>query len=122
MYTKNCPICGAEFETINSRYIYCSDACRKEADKRRCSKRNYNYHLTHKYERHLYYKQHYEPVEKYCEGCGKRLDDGRQSWCLDCLLDDYINNKSKVAYQRLSCRGYDKISILQEISLRRTKA
>lgn len=120
MYTKTCPICGAEFEAANSRYKYCSDACRKEVENRRQTKRNNaEYYAAHKHKRKLYYKQHYKPVEKNCQGCGKRLEDGRQSWCLDCLLDDYVNNKSRAAFQRLSCRGYDKAMIMEEINLRR---
>lgn len=122
MYTKICPVCGMTFEAANSRYKYCSDECRK--------KRKYNANKAHLkeyyktsrgiYARKTYYKKHHKPVEKYCADCGKKLDDGRQTWCLDCLLKDYAENNSHIAYQRLANRGYDRELIMEEINSRRT--
>lgn len=120
MYTKICPICNCEFETPNNHYRYCSAECRKEHtrqyDKERAKIYYHSSRGTHN--RKIYYKEHRKLVEKYCPDCGKRLEDGRQTWCLDCLLKDYATTESPVAYKRLVCRGYDRELITEEINSR----
>lgn len=120
MIDKICPICSRKFQTINPRYKYCSDECRGKAEvlRKRKSALNYYRSTTGKIKRKQYYIQHHQPVIKHCKSCGKSLDDARQTWCIECLLVDYIYNKSAIAYQRLSCRGYDKAMILEEAKTR----
>ena len=123
MYIKICPICGTEFETINSRYKYCSDKCRKVVmDKLNKEHAKIYYNSDNGLrKRRAYYKAHYQPVKKYCLECGKQLEDGRQTWCLDCLLKDYAETASPLAYKRLLCRGYDKELIMEEINSKRLR-
>lgn len=116
MYKKICPICNRNFEVANSRYKYCSDECRKQ--QKRQNDRVHAKLYYHSSRGMHNYKAYYKPVEKYCPDCGKRLDDGRQTWCVDCLLKDYAETKSRIAYKRLSCRGYDRELITEEINSR----
>lgn len=120
MYDKICPICSRKFQAVNPLYKYCSDKCRKKVEVliKRKSALNYYRSTTGKIKRKQYYIQHHQPVIKYCKSCGKLLEDARQTWCIECLLSDYIYNKSAIAYQRLSCRGYDKAMILDEAETR----
>lgn len=119
MYTKICPVCNSKFEAANPRYKYCSVDCRKAVEKEYQREKNRIYYnstigkAVHK----RYYKLHYKPVDKCCQGCGTKLEDGRQSWCLDCLLQDYIKGSVK-AIHRLNSRGFDKAMILEEIDFR----
>ena len=59
--------------------------------------------------------------------CGAELPHGRQQYCLNCLLKDFIKAKEEgkkahnhlfTAYARLSSRGYDKEAITTEIEER----
>lgn len=120
MYDKICPICSRKFQTVNPRYKYCSEKCREKAEvlRKRKSASTYYHTTTGKIKRKQYYIRHHQPVIKCCKSCGKLLDDARQTWCMECLLVDYIYNKSAIAYQRLSCRGYDKAMILEEAKIR----
>ena len=62
-------------------------------------------------------KQRLKKVVYKCAVCGEELQDGRQAYCLDCLLLGYKNAKKgekRLAYKRLANRGYDKETILYE--------
>ena len=61
---------------------------------------------------------------KTCKVCGVELPHGRQQYCLNCLLKDYIKAKEEgkkahnhlvTAYARLRSRGLDKELIELEI-------
>lgn len=92
---KICNICGKPYQSDSVSSKYCSHNCRKAAIRMR-----------------------YNPVGARCRTCGSALADGRQWWCLDCLLRDYKRNKSAQAYHRLENRGYTKESIILEIKKR----
>ena len=66
-------------------------------------------------------------VHHYCDKCGAELPHGRQQYCLNCLLKDYIKAKEEgkkahnhlvTAYARLRSRGLDKELIELEIEER----
>ena len=119
MYDKICPVCGSAFQSPNPCYKYCSDPCRKTvSDKRKREYSRIYYQKTLDAQR-AYRKKHYKHVGRCCEDCGALLPDGRQRYCLDCLLKDYIENKSRIAYARLACRGYDRELIALELQSRR---
>lgn len=121
MRTNTCIICGNDFEAVSLNSKYCSDTCRK-IGKARISKRyNDKHRKTAAYyiNRETYRKNTYHYAVKYCKSCGKKLNDGRQTWCLDCLLDDYVNTKSRIALIRLTNRGYNKARILELLRNRR---
>jgi hypothetical protein len=64
-----------------------------------------------------YYKEHYKPTVHYCQVCGEPLPDGRQTYCLRCLVSTYMTAEQpykQIAYNRLALRGYDKAMILDE--------
>lgn len=96
LYTKICVACGKAFEAKAHNAKYCSLNCRKSATRIK-----------------------YEPVKNVCQTCGKQLPDGRQQWCIDCLLEDYKKTRSELAYNRLRNRGYDKEMIKEELKNRR---
>ena len=116
MYEKICKVCGKPFRAANPNYCLCSDECRKI----RQTEHNHNAHKkfvhTGRYKKYLhnYYKAHYKPTVHYCISCGDKLPDGRQRYCLKCLVKDYIENGSNAAYRRLQLRGYIKPDILEE--------
>lgn len=107
MYNKICYVCGKPFQAANPRYNTCSAECRrirhnamiKEWRSKTAYKKKYNY---------------YKPIEKLCAYCGDKLPDGRQTYCLKCLVKDYVQDKSFVAYQRLALRGFCKEDIFLE--------
>ena len=113
---KICPVCGNSFQAVNAKFKYCSDDCRKKYNRERLH--IYRNTLKGKYYRHKYHEQHYEPANKHCTKCGELLTDGRASYCLDCLLKDYLYNNTAVTRQRLYNRGYDTESIMNEIKER----
>ena len=116
MSIKRCAICNEEFCAKSGRYNYCSDECRKIGK----YNNNKKYIERCKAAGKAYWTNYaYKPVVKHCKKCGTVLPDGRQTWCLDCLLLDYKLNKSPKAYQRLSLRGFTKTTILEEIRNRR---
>lgn len=121
MLTKNCAICGQEFLALNKNHKYCSDDCRKKGFIIVNKEYNKQYRHSNAYHiyRELYYKRTHKYVVKHCKTCGKQLDNGRQSWCIDCLLDDYTKTKSKEAVLRLASRGYNKAAIMQQLKNRR---
>lgn len=92
---KICNICGKSYQSNYACSKYCSNNCRKIAT-----------------------RNQYKSVKRKCDTCGDILPDGRQRWCIDCLLRDYKRNKSAQAYHRLENRGYTKESIILEIKKR----
>lgn len=117
MYDKVCTVCGKPFQAVNSRYCICSPECRKKRDreiKKRDAKGRYE---ANKNYLKKYYREHYVPVTKKCECCGADLPDGRQSFCLRCLVYNFMNGEGVVrrkAYSRLALRGYTKSDIISE--------
>lgn len=110
MYEKECPICNKMFYSQNRKKIYCSSLCRKRHDSLK-SKEKYN---KQKYLE--YYKQH--RIIKNCAICNKALPNGKQSYCMDCLLKEYLHGDTKRARHILECRGYDKATIQYELKQR----
>ena len=117
MYDKICKVCGGSFKAVNNHYVICSEECRKKylRDKSRIRSKIYYHTLHGKIQRKNWYKKNHTPVAKFCLSCGDPLPDGRQTYCIDCLLRDYKYGNRAVAAQRLACRGYDKEMILTEI-------
>lgn len=68
-----------------------------------------------------YYHKHKKKSTKRCAVCGGELEHGNQTYCLDCLLKDYMasvkgelgSSGRNTAYHRLVCRGYDITGILK---------
>ena len=121
MYTKVCTICGQKFDTNSHCSKYCSDKCRTEGNALRHKAYNKQYRKTPHYLSYKidYHKNKYQPVIKYCKICGDKLNDGRWAYCINCLLEDYLRTKSKVAFMRLANRGYNKSLIIKELRNRR---
>lgn len=121
MYTKVCVICRQQFNTDNHCVKFCSDKCRTESNVLRHKAYNKQYCKTAHYLNYKkdYHKNKYQPVIKYCKICGNKLNDGRQTYCINCLLDDYARTKSKEAFMRLANRGYNKSLIIKELRNRR---
>ena len=121
MYTKTCIICEQKFYTNNHCVKYCSDKCRAEGDVLRRKAYSKQYRKTSHYLSYKknYYKNKYQPVIKYCKICGNKLNDGRQTYCINCLFDDYARTKSNAAFMRLANRGYNKSLIMKELRNRR---
>lgn len=117
MYNKVCKICGKEFQAINRNYCMCSPECRKisERESRRKSMRKYLATDLGKEISRLYYKKHRVLVNKKCVCCGTKLNDGRQTYCLECLLKDYRDNRTPISIRRLYSRGFDKDMIEEEL-------
>ena len=120
MCDKICPICSRKFQAVNPRYKYCSDECREKVEvlRKRKSALNYSHSTIGKIKRKQYYKQHYQPVIKYCKTCGGKLESGKQTWCIDCLIKDFLYSHTKESYGRLANRGYDVDMILEEAEAR----
>lgn len=111
---KICIVCRKPFSAANPRYKMCSAECRKkhyaEYDKIRLKA---YYHSGAGKKKH---KTYYKPVEKLCASCNKPLPDGRQTYCLRCLLLDFKYGDTDTAYKRLACRGYDTKAIWRTIT------
>lgn len=120
MYNKVCKICGKEFQAVNKNYCLCSPECRKisERESHKDALRKYYATTLGKERSKRYYKEHRTLVNKQCACCGTKLDDGRQSYCLNCLLKDYRDNPSVISRKRLYSRGFDKAMIEEEIKER----
>ena len=125
MIEKNCKICGKPFLAKQSNYLICSDECRKINEKyhrNRLSKRYDKDYRRARYGKGTdWYAKHYVKtrVIKHCKVCNCELPNGHQTYCLNCLLDMWANGNKKYAMHVLSCRGYDKTMILDEIAERR---
>ena len=109
---KECKWCGKAFEAVPTCKKYCCDECRKEVKK--------------KYKRE-HAKTYYKRKISYCKICGVELPHGKQQYCLNCLLKDYIKAKKEckkghnhliTAYSRLNNRGYNRELIEYEIEQR----
>lgn len=109
---KECKWCGKAFEAVPPCKKYCCEECRKEVKK------------IYKREQ---VKTYYKRKISYCKICGVELPHGRQQYCLNCLLKDYIaarkesrkaHNHLITAYSRLNSRGYDRELIEYEIEQR----
>lgn len=93
IYTKHCVVCGKAFETVNSRYILCSDACRKtrkEEQIKKSHQKNYNREIIR-----YYYRINAKPV--ICKICGKPVKriQGTKNQCGSrfhekCIIADAI--------------------------------
>lgn len=120
MYKLICRECGKPFDSPNPRYVTCSAECRDSYRRKQEKERMASYRETNANKRYrkIYYKEHYKYVNKTCKSCGDKLTDGRQSFCLTCLLIDYLHGDHNTARQRLACRGYDKAMILEELQNR----
>ena len=121
---KLCKWCKKPFEPDYSYRKYCCPEC-AEAEQRRYQK---EYKLKNadkiKKKQLEYRKKHYKRKISYCKICGVELPCGKQQYCLDCLLKDFMKAKEEskkahthlvTAYSRLHCRGYDKKTIETEI-------
>ena len=111
MHNKICVICNKPFTTINSRYKTCSPNCRDAYDKE--YRRRYD-----KYRRDAglvpYY---YVRVTKQCKLCDTRLPDGRQTYCLRCLVNGFVHGDTNFREKcrgLLNCRGYSVEDIWDE--------
>ena len=112
---KECKWCGKAFEPVPPCKKYCCEECRKAVRKK--------YKREHPEQVKTYYKRKIS----YCKICGVELPHGRQQYCLNCLLKDYIaarkesrkaHNHLITAYSRLNSRGLDKEIIEYEIEQR----
>lgn len=117
MYDKVCKICGKQFQAINRNYCMCSPECRKisERESRKQTLRRYYATDLGKEKILRYYRKHRVLVDKMCACCGIKLDDGRQTYCLECLLRDYRDNHTPISVRRLYSRGLDKTMIKEEL-------
>lgn len=77
-----CKICGKEFVSIREGNVYCSNACSKQASRKRHSLRYLTYVKSTTPEERIKLLSDDKPKEKYCpmgcknySTCGKRLGD-----------------------------------------------
>ena len=56
--TKQCPVCGTEFETENNRRTYCSSSCCKKASYRRNREKKIAYVKRYRQEHREYIKEY----------------------------------------------------------------
>lgn len=118
-YEIVCKICGKPITTINPRYTICSDECRKINNYQ--NGRNWALNNPGKIsaKSKKYHEKHYARQVHYCKKCGGKLENNRQSYCMDCLLDAYQQKRTHSwALSVLSCRGLDKEAILLAIEER----
>ena len=104
------------FEPVPPCKKYCCDECRKAGRKE-----------VKKIYKREQVKTYYKRKISYCKICGVELPHGKQQYCLNCLLKDYIKAKEEckkghnhliTAYSRLNNRGYDRELIEYEIEQR----
>ena len=100
MYKKQCAVCGKEFEAINSRYILCSDECRKK----RIDEYNKVYYSD-------YDGRKRKRAEKIviCKLCGMAVEGvmrgermGRQHYHEECVVKDALQAISEGEHSRSS--------------------
>lgn len=118
-YEIVCKICGKPITTINPRYTICSDECRKINNRQ--NGRNWALNNPGKIsaKSKKYHETHYISQVHYCKKCGGKLENNRQSYCMDCLLDAYQQKRTHSwAQSVLLSRGYDKEAVLFEIEER----
>lgn len=128
MVEVKCQMCGKIFLAKQSNYNLCSPECRKARVKQLNRSENYtlqrkNYYKEKRSKGTSYYEKRYAEysaknrVIKYCEICGTELPNGKQKFCLDCLLKGWQNG-DKRCRRILECRGYDATMIREEIDQR----
>ena len=113
--TKKCPVCGAEFETENSRKIYCSKKCRNEKNYEKnieYQKRYRREHMEYFREyRRKYYHEHKEKIDKnsrnYREKNRERYAEYQRRYKMN-----QTNSDSKYP-----CKGFNYYNIPDEICL-----
>lgn len=127
MLEKCCKICGKPFLAKQQNYTICSDECRKEARRRYyyenadyCNQRRKILYKKRNEERKKLYWEKYRRI-KYCKICNCELPNGKQAYCMDCLLNMWETGDRPHALHILSCRGYDTSMIVEEVNRRNTK-
>lgn len=115
MVEKSCCICGKLFQAKAVNIQCCSSQCKTE--KRKQS--NMRYKKGSEYWA-IHYPQLYAKrrIIKYCKICNCELPNGKQSYCIECLLKEYFQGNKQKAFHILSCRGYNTIMINEEIKQR----
>lgn len=121
MYDKICKVCGKPFHAANPRYLVCSAECRKIYQtryKQIYAETHPDYVIRQRLRKYRRAVHIYKPIEKPCALCGEILPDGRQKYCLRCLISEFISKGGKAgspAYRILLMRGYaNKEDILME--------
>lgn len=117
---KICPVCGKVFDAKNPRYKYCTRECART--QWRVQNLKYNHsdkgRKAARLRERKKARQRYLANPKLCASCGTPLPNGCQTYCIDCLLRDYKQNRTKKAYQRLSCRGFGAQEIWELIKMK----
>lgn len=110
---KICKWCKKPFEPNAKHKKYCCVKCAKNG----FEKKQREYRIENKEKIRERERKQYMHKISYCKICGVKLPHGRQQYCLDCLLKDYIKAKEEckkghnhliTAYSRLNSRGLDK--------------
>lgn len=117
---KKCVICGKLFEPKQSNYTTCSKECSIANARFRSKawlKTDVGAKKMKEYQRR-YRKAHQGENTKVCKTCDKPLENGNQTYCLNCLLKDYKYNNSHTAIRRLNNRGISAKDAREEIRLR----
>jgi predicted nucleic acid-binding Zn ribbon protein len=111
VYNKICVICAKPFTTHNSHYKTCSPQCSVAYDKE--YRKAYD-----KYRRDAgLIPNRYVKVVRHCKLCNNRLPDGRQTYCLYCLVDGFVHGDKdfrKKCGGILNCRVYSVEDIWDE--------
>ena len=109
VYSIKCKVCGKEFQARNPKYCYCSEKCRTDGLRQVCREHTYRWNQSDRCKevRKSYYLRTRTLVDKFCAVCGVKLPDGRQTYCLECLLKDYRDTHSQISIRRLYSRGFD---------------
>lgn len=90
--TKQCKVCGKEFQAERATQKYCSAEC---------------YGISAYKQREKYQKSRKGKNQRLCHICGQPLPPLYQRICTDCLLKDFKYNKfSSFTYSRLKGRGF----------------
>lgn len=77
--------------------------------------------MNEKERQHELYMKRKKPTWRRCAICGGLLDHGNQTYCLNCLLDNYVNGEREErdhAYHCLTSRGYSTQEALREAQRR----
>lgn len=77
--------------------------------------------MNEKERQHELYMKRKKPTHRRCAICGGLLDHGNQTFCLNCLLDNYVNGEREErehAYHCLISRGYSSQEALREAQRR----
>lgn len=77
--------------------------------------------MNEKERQHELYMKRKKPTHRRCAICGRFLDNGNQRYCLNCLLDNYINGEREERDHAAHClqsRGYSTQAMIQEAQRR----